>query len=166
MKWTKKRIESLVYREVYYFNYSQWLLHLAIKVKKTFEDTKGQIRRRNSKETIQLGDDCIVFENFTLSIGDLMVANWVYCRRVSEARKRIFATIKSTIDTVKFSNKYSYLHSNVIVCIATLLTRWRNISGNRLKFQKYPVMIFQPWNWYLENYSIVQSQTRNIKQLH
>jgi hypothetical protein len=43
--------------------------------KKTFEDTKGLIRRRNSKETIQLGDDCIVFENFMVSIGDLMVAN-------------------------------------------------------------------------------------------
>ena len=27
-------------------------------------------------------------------------------------------------------------------------------------------MIFQPWNWYRENYSIVQSQTKNIKQLH
>jgi hypothetical protein len=27
-------------------------------------------------------------------------------------------------------------------------------------------MIFQPWNWCRENYSIVQSQTRNIKQLH
>ena len=27
-------------------------------------------------------------------------------------------------------------------------------------------MLFQPWNWYRENYSIVQSQTRNIKQLH
>jgi len=26
--------------------------------------------------------------------------------------------------------------------------------------------LFQPWNWYRENYSIVQSQTRNIKQLH
>jgi hypothetical protein len=37
--------------------------------------------------------------------------------------------------------------------------------GNLLKFQKY-FMIFQPLNWYLEKYSIVQSQTRNIKQLH
>ena len=27
-------------------------------------------------------------------------------------------------------------------------------------------MLFQPWNWYLENYSIVQSQTSNIKQSH
>jgi hypothetical protein len=25
-------------------------------------------------------------------------------------------------------------------------------------------MIFQPWNWYRENYSIVQSQIRNIKK--
>ena len=49
-------------------------------------------------ETVeQLGDNCIVFENFTASIGDLMVANWVYWRRVSGASKRIFATIKSTI---------------------------------------------------------------------
>ena len=43
---------------------------------------------------------------------------------------------------------------------------WQDdVSGNRLKFKKY-IMIFQPWNWYLKNYNIVQSQTRNIKQLH
>jgi hypothetical protein len=29
--------------------------------------------------TTYLGDNCIVFENFTASIGDLMVANQVYC---------------------------------------------------------------------------------------
>jgi hypothetical protein len=34
----------------------------------------------------------------------LMVALWVYWRRVSGAIKRIFATIKSTIDAVKFPN--------------------------------------------------------------
>jgi hypothetical protein len=28
--------------------------------------------------TTYLGDNCIVFENFTASIGDLMVANRVY----------------------------------------------------------------------------------------
>jgi hypothetical protein len=33
----------------------------------------------------------------------LMIANWVYWRRVSGASKRIFATIKSTIDAVKYS---------------------------------------------------------------
>ena len=38
------------------------------------------------------------------SIGDLMVANQVYWRHVSGASKRIFATIKSTTDAVKFSN--------------------------------------------------------------
>jgi hypothetical protein len=34
----------------------------------------------------------------------LIVANWVYLRHLSGASKRIFATIKSTIDAVKFSN--------------------------------------------------------------
>ena len=29
--------------------------------------------------TTYLGDNCIVFENFTASIGDLMVANRIYC---------------------------------------------------------------------------------------
>jgi hypothetical protein len=53
---------------------------------------------------LQLGDNCIVFENFMASIGDLMVPNWVYWHCVSGASKRIFATIKSTIDAVKFSN--------------------------------------------------------------
>jgi len=24
------------------------------------------------------------------------------------------------------------------------------------------LMLYQPWNWYRENYNIVQSQTRNI----
>jgi hypothetical protein len=50
-----------------------------------------------------LGDNCIVFENFTASIGDLMVANWVYWQHDNGASKRIFATIKSTINVVKFS---------------------------------------------------------------
>jgi len=44
---------------------------------------------------LYLGDNCIVFENFTASIGDSLVANWVYLRRASGASKRIFATIKS-----------------------------------------------------------------------
>ena len=51
-----------------------------------------------------IGDNCVVFENFTASIGDLMVSNWVYWRRVSGASKRIFATIKLKNDAVKFSN--------------------------------------------------------------
>jgi hypothetical protein len=53
---------------------------------------------------IKLGDNCIVFENFKASIGDLMVRNWVYWRHVSGASKWVFATIKSTIDAMKFSN--------------------------------------------------------------
>jgi hypothetical protein len=57
------------------------------------------------------------------SIGDLMVANCVYWRRDSGASKRIFATIKQKTDAVNFQIQYSYLHSNVIMCIATLLTR-------------------------------------------
>ena len=51
-----------------------------------------------------LGDNCIVFANFTPSIGDLMVANWAYWRRDNGTSKRIFAIIKSTIDVVKFTN--------------------------------------------------------------
>jgi ABC-type glutathione transport system ATPase component len=35
---------------------------------------------------------------------DVMVANSVYWRRDSGGSKRIFATIKSRIDAVKFSN--------------------------------------------------------------
>ena len=52
---------------------------------------------------IYLGDNS-VFEDFTASIGDLMMANWVYWQRVNWASKRIFATKKSTIDAVKCSN--------------------------------------------------------------
>ena len=155
-----------------------------------------------------------------------MVENWDYWRHVSGASKRIFATIKSTIDAVKFQIQYcyfhsnvimcrinihtsicifpyywqdaingnqltlkkifhvistvelvkitplnwqlmpwniqiqfSYLHSNVIMCIATLLTKWP-------KRQSSKISDFQPWNWYHENDSIVQSQTRDNKQLH
>ena len=58
---------------------------------------------KQSINLLYLGDNCIVFENFTVSIGDLMVANWVYCRRDSGANKQIFATIKSTIDAMKVS---------------------------------------------------------------
>jgi hypothetical protein len=59
-----------------------------------------------------------------------------------------------------FQIQYSDLHSNVIMCIATLLIRWRKRESANI------LMLFQPRNRYLENYSIVQSQTRNIKQLH
>ena len=33
---------------------------------------------------VQLGDSCIVYKKFTASIGDLMVANWVYYRVASK----------------------------------------------------------------------------------
>jgi hypothetical protein len=46
----------------------------------------------------------IVFENFIASVRNLMIANWVYWRRVSGSNKRILAIIKSTIDAVTFSN--------------------------------------------------------------
>jgi len=64
-----------------------------------------QQRTIKTETTGKLGDNCIVFENFTVSIGDLMVANWVYWKRVNGAgSKLIFATIKLTIGAVKFSN--------------------------------------------------------------
>ena len=53
---------------------------------------------------VYLGDNCNVIENFTASIGDLMVENWAYWQRDSGASKQIFVTIKSTIDCMKFSN--------------------------------------------------------------
>jgi hypothetical protein len=76
-----------------------------------------------------------------------MVGNWVYWRRVSGASKQIFATIKSTIDAVKFQIQYSYLHSNVIMCwidiyihihhICIVPYYWQDdISGNQLKLKK------------------------------
>ena len=46
----------------------------------------------------------IVIETFTASIGDLLVVNWVYWRRVNGDSKRIFAAMKSSIDAVKLQN--------------------------------------------------------------
>ena len=46
---------------------------------------------------VYLGDNYIVFENFTASIGDLMVVNLVYWRCDSGASKRKYATFKSTV---------------------------------------------------------------------
>ena len=77
---------------------------------------------------MDLADNCIVFENFMASIGDLMVANCVYWRRVGGASKWIFVTIKSTIDAVKFQIQYSYLHSNVIMCRIDIHTSYMYIS--------------------------------------
>jgi len=69
-----------------------------------------------------------------------------------------------TIDAVKFSNTIQlspFWCNHVYRCVLTRY--WQDdVSGNRLKY----LMIFQPCNWYFENYSIAQSQTRNIKQLH
>jgi hypothetical protein len=39
---------------------------------------EGSVRIDNSGK--DLGDNCIVFENFMASVGDLMVANLVYWR--------------------------------------------------------------------------------------
>ena len=42
------------------------------------------ISKKNYKKIqVKLGDNCIVFENFTASLGDLMVINWVYWRRIN-----------------------------------------------------------------------------------
>ena len=51
-----------------------------------------------------------------------MVANCVYWRRVNGTSKRIFATIKSIIDAVKFQIQYSYRLFNVIMCIFDKMT--------------------------------------------
>ena len=51
----------------------------------------------SNKFRIKLSDNCIVFENFTASIGELMVANLVYWRHVNGASKWIFKTIKSQL---------------------------------------------------------------------
>ena len=66
-----------------------------------------------------------------------MVANWVYWWRVTGASKRIFATIKSTIDGVKFQIQYSYLHSNVIMCRIDIHTSYIYIYIHRQ---------LMPWN--------------------
>ena len=65
-----------------------------------------------------LGDNSIVFENFTASIGDLMVTNWVYwrCGYLQPSNQKFMPW--------NFHIQYNYLHSNVIMCIAILLTRW------------------------------------------
>ena len=63
-----------------------------------------QVVWKNSLCVYKSGDNCIVFEIFMASVGDLMVANWVYWWSVSGASKRIFATMNSTIAAVKFSN--------------------------------------------------------------
>ena len=56
----------------------------------------------------KLGNNCIVFENFTASVGDVMVANWVngYLRPWNRQ-----------LMPWNFQIQYSYLHSNVIMCI-------------------------------------------------
>jgi hypothetical protein len=62
----------------------------------------------SSGKQIDLGDNCTVFENFTASIGDLMVANLVNGYSRSLNRQLI---------SRNFQIQYSYLHSNVIMCI-------------------------------------------------
>ena len=71
-----------------------------------------------------------------------MVVNCAYWRCVNGASKRIFATIKSIIDAVKFQIQYSYRHFNVIMCRIDMHTctfpyYWQDdVSGNQLKLNK------------------------------
>jgi hypothetical protein len=44
------------------------------------------------KKHVQLGDNNIVFENFMVSIGDLMVSNWAYWRHNSGAWEELTDT--------------------------------------------------------------------------
>ena len=75
----------------------------------------------------KLGDNSIVFENFTASIGDLMVAIWAYGYLRPSNRKLMLWN---------FQIQYSYLHSNVTIC--ALPHYWQDdVSGNRLKFSWY-----------------------------
>ena len=69
-----------------------------------FNQLSGVTCRVLTSSVVDLGGNCIVIENFTASIGDLMVTNWVYWRHDSRACKQIFTTIKSTVDAMKFSN--------------------------------------------------------------
>jgi hypothetical protein len=53
--------------------------------------------------------NCIEFENFTASIVNLMVANIRLLAPLTRRQQTQFATIKSPIDTVKFSNTIQLL---------------------------------------------------------
>jgi hypothetical protein len=77
---------------------------------------------------------------------------------MSEVRKRTSGNTKNENKRHKYISHD--LHSNVIMCISTLLIRWHKRQSSKISHD------FQPWNWYHENYSIVQSQTRDIKQLN
>ena len=50
------------------------------------------------------GDNCVVFERFTASIVDFMVANIRLLAPLTRRQLTQFATIKSLFDAVKFSN--------------------------------------------------------------
>jgi hypothetical protein len=103
-------------------------------------------------------DNCIAFEFFTdegmFSLFTHPSADYRLCHLVNHVTIQIY-----THDYIRMEITVLYL--KISMSIATLLTRWRK----RLKFEKY-LMLFKPWNWYRKNNSIVQSQTRNIKQLH
>jgi hypothetical protein len=90
---------------------------------------------------LDLGDNCIVFENFTASIGYLMVTNWVYLR---PSNRQLMQW--------NFQIQYSYLHSNVIMCVDVYRciidkSRWRKRLID--KILKIPHAIstveFIPW---------------------
>ena len=79
-----------------------------------------------------LGDNCIVFENFTASIGDLMVANWVYWRRYIDAVK-----LSNTIQLSPFECNPVYRCS--------LPHYWQDdVSGNK-KISHVSTVELIPW---------------------
>jgi hypothetical protein len=101
-----------------------------------------------------------------VSIGDLMIANWVNWRRYNTIMSRVnlicdhpICYFNCGIDTVtitplhrqlmswNFKIQYSYLHSNVIMCIATLMTRWRKRNQFFNNLQLYHLVnskLFKP----------------------
>jgi hypothetical protein len=87
---------------------------------------------------VKLGDNCIVFENFTTSIGDLMVVNWAYWRReifkynTVVGSKRVcleFRKIYQSKETC-MSGRFNELTQEIRVCLSS---RKRTSSSSSLR---------------------------------
>jgi hypothetical protein len=67
-------------------------------------------------------------------------------------------TIKSTIYAVKFQIQYSYLHSNISMCIAKLLTRWYKRQSAKILKISHDISTLELIPWKLQHCSITNQE--------
>ena len=117
--------------------------------------SQGQLVIETSERFIILDlifkDNSTVCEELEVSVVDLTVENGLLMGREAEPVKRIFATVKSTIDTSNSSNTvllflFLWNSPNVYTLVWKHTNKWRNICSFQIPSAKKIVRQIHNWH--------------------